>query len=273
MISGPIPSPAATVMGVFSVTWKPPNGGALSPTPRIPCARGEGRPRTAPAYNRKGISERMSASIRYREMTDLTASAVDLRDGLALRFDPTRRLNPRSRMGGAFDRGRGFHRQRCFLARAGDPGSVVPRKDRGARRAGDPSTERPRHGQRGGPTSRRLSSPDVTGGNTFRQLRRKRFRPGPLQVVPPPVIEDVTAARHILRYLSVLRVRDRSRRGDGKCAAVCTGGRRPADRSHPRLDGHAAVPPVRRGTGWAGGPAKRPPEPSPGRVDPGKGLG
>ncbi len=40
----------------------------------------------------------MSASIRYREMTDLTASAVDLRDGLALRFDPTRRLNLRFRL-------------------------------------------------------------------------------------------------------------------------------------------------------------------------------
>lgn len=37
----------------------------------------------------------MSASIRYRETTDLTASAVDLRDGLALRFDPTGRLNVR----------------------------------------------------------------------------------------------------------------------------------------------------------------------------------
>ncbi len=40
----------------------------------------------------------MSASIRYREMTDLTASAVDLRDGLALHFDPTRRLNLRFRL-------------------------------------------------------------------------------------------------------------------------------------------------------------------------------
>ncbi|PYQ35857.1 MAG: hypothetical protein DMF55_06515 [Acidobacteria bacterium] len=40
----------------------------------------------------------MSSSISYRETTDLTASAVDLRDGLALRFDPTRRLNLRFRL-------------------------------------------------------------------------------------------------------------------------------------------------------------------------------
>ena len=45
----------------------------------------------------------MSSSIRYRETTDLTASAVDLRDGLALRFDPTRRLNLRFRL--QFDSG------------------------------------------------------------------------------------------------------------------------------------------------------------------------
>lgn len=45
----------------------------------------------------------MSASIRYRETTDLSKSAVDLRDGLALRFDPTRRLNLRFRL--QFDSG------------------------------------------------------------------------------------------------------------------------------------------------------------------------
>jgi hypothetical protein len=45
----------------------------------------------------------MSSSIRYRETTDLTASAADLRDGLAVRFDPTRHLNLRFRL--QFDSG------------------------------------------------------------------------------------------------------------------------------------------------------------------------
>src|SRR5512132_3214702 len=49
------------------------------------------------------ISTKMSSSIRYRETTDITASAVDLRDGLALRFDPTRRLHLRFRL--QFDSG------------------------------------------------------------------------------------------------------------------------------------------------------------------------
>ena len=40
----------------------------------------------------------MSASIRYRETTDLLSSAGDVRDGLAMRFDPTRRLTLRFRL-------------------------------------------------------------------------------------------------------------------------------------------------------------------------------
>lgn len=40
----------------------------------------------------------MSESIRFRETTDLSSSRVDVRDGLALRFDPTRRLTLRFRL-------------------------------------------------------------------------------------------------------------------------------------------------------------------------------
>jgi hypothetical protein len=40
----------------------------------------------------------MGASIRFRETTELSISAVDVRDGLALRFDPTRRLTLRFRL-------------------------------------------------------------------------------------------------------------------------------------------------------------------------------
>jgi hypothetical protein len=40
----------------------------------------------------------MSASIRYRETTALSSSGVDARNGLALRFDATRRLTLRFRL-------------------------------------------------------------------------------------------------------------------------------------------------------------------------------
>ena len=40
----------------------------------------------------------MSASIRYRETTDLSSPGVDARNGLALRFDATRRLTLRFRL-------------------------------------------------------------------------------------------------------------------------------------------------------------------------------
>lgn len=40
----------------------------------------------------------MSASIRFRETTDTASSAVGVQDGLALRFDPTRRLTLRFRL-------------------------------------------------------------------------------------------------------------------------------------------------------------------------------
>ncbi len=40
----------------------------------------------------------MSGSIGYRETTDLSVSAVDVSDGLALRFDPTRRVSLRFRL-------------------------------------------------------------------------------------------------------------------------------------------------------------------------------
>lgn len=44
-----------------------------------------------------GISH-VSGSIRYRETTDLSSESIDVRDGLALRFDPTRRLTLRFRL-------------------------------------------------------------------------------------------------------------------------------------------------------------------------------
>ncbi|HEV8609224.1 MAG TPA: hypothetical protein VGS98_04055 [Thermoanaerobaculia bacterium] len=40
----------------------------------------------------------MSASIRYRETTELSSSGADARNGLALRFDATRRLTLRFRL-------------------------------------------------------------------------------------------------------------------------------------------------------------------------------
>jgi hypothetical protein len=40
----------------------------------------------------------MSASIRYRETTEISSSGVDARNGLALRFDATRRLTLRFRL-------------------------------------------------------------------------------------------------------------------------------------------------------------------------------
>jgi hypothetical protein len=40
----------------------------------------------------------VSGSIRYRETTDLSSESIDVRDGLALRFDPTRRLTLRFRL-------------------------------------------------------------------------------------------------------------------------------------------------------------------------------
>src|SRR5512132_4016148 len=40
----------------------------------------------------------MSASIRYRETTESSSSGVDARNGLALRFDATRRLTLRFRL-------------------------------------------------------------------------------------------------------------------------------------------------------------------------------
>jgi hypothetical protein len=40
----------------------------------------------------------MPASIRFDETTELSASTVDVRDGLAFRFDPTRRINLRFRL-------------------------------------------------------------------------------------------------------------------------------------------------------------------------------
>lgn len=50
-----------------------------------------------PSYNSPGIAP-MSASIRYKETTDLSSAGVDARNGLALRFDATRRLTLRFRL-------------------------------------------------------------------------------------------------------------------------------------------------------------------------------
>jgi hypothetical protein len=47
-------------------------------------------------YNLAGLN--VSESIRFRETTDLSSSRIDVRDGLALRFDPTRRLTLRFRL-------------------------------------------------------------------------------------------------------------------------------------------------------------------------------
>lgn len=43
-------------------------------------------------------SLKVSESIHFREITDLSSSRSDARDGLALRFDPTRRLTLRFRL-------------------------------------------------------------------------------------------------------------------------------------------------------------------------------
>lgn len=40
----------------------------------------------------------MAEPIRFRETTEIASSRVDARDGLALRFDPTRRLTLRFRL-------------------------------------------------------------------------------------------------------------------------------------------------------------------------------
>ena len=99
MISGPIPSPDATVMAVFSAMESLRERPSIIPESHIPVGAIRRRQLEAAAYNRRsGNFRKMSSSIRYRETTDLTASAVDLRDGLALRFDPTRRLNLRFRL-------------------------------------------------------------------------------------------------------------------------------------------------------------------------------
>jgi hypothetical protein len=52
--------------------------------------------RAPPRYKSKGFIITMS-SIRFDETTDV-AAPVDARDGLALRFDPTRRINLRFRI-------------------------------------------------------------------------------------------------------------------------------------------------------------------------------